>query len=233
MSLILVLMLSSAASDISMFRGERLEFDLFYKGVRTATARMWLEAGDSRTTIVWSVESRPLVTLLFKIDNRYEAVLEGGMLVQANKVIDQKNIQQQLTIDYDRESLQARANANHTWPILHDCHHILSMLYDLRTRSLTTGDSVHYVVDVEGQLWRLSGRVESNRDHTDNIAAHEIEFHFSPALQIRERPWKTDLLTNRLAREHATLFIQLGIRQQPSLIRFGGDKTAVEMRLVK
>jgi hypothetical protein len=233
--LILIFMqtFTSSASDISIFHGEQLEFDMFYKGIKVATSRMWLEANGSRTTIIWSVKSGPVVTLLFKINNRYEAILNDGMLVQANKVIDQKNIQQQMTINYDLDSLRATANANFSWPILADCHHILSMLYDLRTRFLSSGDSIHYIVDVESQIWRLSGMVQSNYDQTGNIAAHEIVFHFAPAMDISDRPWKTDLLTNRLVRDRATLFIQLGNRQQPSLIRFGGDETAVEMRLVE
>ncbi|MBN1465719.1 DUF3108 domain-containing protein [candidate division KSB1 bacterium] len=220
-----------SAADLSLFRGEQLEFDMFYKGIKAATSRMQLQVDDAQTKITWHVESRPFITLLFKIDNRYEAILsDDGMLLQVNKVIDQKNIQQQLTIDYDQKSLRATANVCSTWPITDDCNHVLSMFYDLRGRSLSAGDSIHYILDVEGQLWRLSGTVEAHRDRAGTL---DILFHFSPVMDIRDRLWKTDLLTNRLAHGQSTLFMQLGPQQQPLLIRFGDEKTPVEMRLIK
>jgi len=219
------------ASDLSNL-GEQLEYHLSYKGIKAATSKMWLETHDSTTTIIWTVKSRPFVTLLFKIDNRYEAIIDkNGRLLRANKTIDQKNIRQQWTIDYSRKISRATSNRNYNWPITADCRHILSMLYDLRERTLTPGESLHYILDVESQIWQLDGNVRPIHDQAGNFQAYEIVFHFSPALDIKQRAWKTDLLTNRLARKDSQLTIRLGRQRRPLLIRFGGDDGIVEMKL--
>jgi len=224
----------AAALAIDAFQNERLKFDLFFKGVKSATSEMWLQANDSTTSIVWTVRSKPLVTLLFRIDNRYEAILDKkGELMQVNKFVEQKNIRQQWIIDYDWSSMRARSSENFAWPILRGCRNLLFMLYELRTKSLSPGDTLSYILDVESQLWRATGAVSPRRNDTGNIIGDEIIFHFSPALKIQRRAWKTDLLTNRLARRQSQLTIQLGPPPQraPLLIRFGGKGGSVEMKL--
>lgn len=222
------------ALDMHQFQNERLKFNLFYKGINSAASEMWLRANDSTTNIVWTVKSKPFVTLLFKINNRYETILDNkGELLQANKQIEQKNIQQRWTIDYDWSALRARTSENFAWPILSGCQNLLFMLYDLRTQALSTGDTLRYLLDVESQLWRATGAVFSQKDADGNFIYDEIIFRFSPAQPIQHRAWKTDLLTNRIARRRSQLTIHLGPppQRKPLYIRFGGKGGHVEMKL--
>ncbi|MBN1482975.1 DUF3108 domain-containing protein [candidate division KSB1 bacterium] len=220
--------------DLSRFQNERLEFDILYRGINAAYSEMWLESGDSTTMINWMVKSRPLVDLLFRINNFYQTVIDpNGVLLKSQKVIDQKNIQQQWIIDYNWQINQAISDQRHSWPIPQRCHNILAMLYDLRKTALARGDSVSYILDIESQLWQIRGIVNPLYNSFGNLQAHEIVFTFSPARDIQTRAWKTDIVTNRLARPNSQLIIHLGPppQQQPMLLQFGGDGGIVEMRL--
>ncbi len=235
---VLLLVLTAAAplpaQVLQQFQNERLQFDLFFKGVNSAASEMHLQVHDSTTKIVWTVRSRALVTLLFKIDNRYEIILDKrGKLLQANKVIKQKNIQQRWTINYDWPTLRARCSAQYDWPILSDIQNLLFMLYDLRTKALSPGDTLSYLLDVESRLYRATGRMLQADDADGNFIGHKIVFNFSPASKNQRRAWKTDLLTNRIARRNSQLTIHLGPPPQraPLLIGFGGKGGTVEMIL--
>ena len=219
---------------VSRFGNEHLEFSLYYKGINVAASSMWMSAKGDGAQISWSIKTRPLSTLLFKIDNRYDVLIRGdGRLVQANKKIEQKNIQDEWQVVYDWTSLTARSNHAIDWPVHADCQNVLSMLYDLRRRRLTEGDSVEYILDVESQIWRAIGRVEKENTADGNSGVLEIVFTFRPALEIQQRRWKTDLLTNRLARRTSDLVIRLSPppARLPLLLCFGSKDERVEMKL--
>ncbi len=221
---------------VQRFENERLEFDLVYKGLKSVVSRMWLEENGGLLSIIWTVKTKALYGILFKIDNRYEIVVDdSGRLVQVNKSIDQKNIKQEWQIYYDWANLTTETNRGYGWPILPGCQNVLSMLYDVRCRSLADGDSLSYILDVESQIWRIEGRVRTLYDAQGNFSADEIVFSFHPATPIQARRWKTDLLTNRLARQGSTLVIRLGEApgRLPLLLRFSGKDDGVEMRLAK
>lgn len=229
----LLLSVPLVAADLSAFLGERLDYDLYYRGFNTVDSRMWIEQEDSLTfTIIWTVETRPLWGLLFNINNRYETVVHSAsqQLLETRKCIDQKNIQQQWHTIYDWDENMAITNQKHRWPVRPKAHNVLWLLYDLRQRRLTPGDSLRYLLDVESQLWQLRGIVPQANESTADII---IDFEFSPARPIQPRAWKTDLLTNRLARDRSRLIIHMSPAPErvPQRIRFGSDDEEVEMIL--
>lgn len=220
--------------DLSQFHDEHLEFDIVYRGIHAASSAIWLESADSVTTIYWIVKSRPLVDLLFKINNSYQTVIDrNGMLRKTEKIVDQKNIRQQWIINYNWREKQAISDQNYIWPVLDKSSNILAMLYDLRKKAFDPGDSLVYILDVESQLWQIAGQVQPVYDSRGHFEAHEIVFNFSPAAEMHRRTWKTDIVTSRLARPNSQLIIRLGPppQQQPKLLQFGGDGGVVEMRL--
>ena len=220
---------------VDRFQGETLEFSLHYKGMSAATSHMWIETNKESAKIIWTARTKSFAGLLFKIDNRYETLLySSGQLCQVSKVIRQKNIEDSWQMSYDWDALMVRTNQQYQWPILADCQNILSLLYDLRTRSFADGDSMAYVLDVESQLWRLEGSVRDAKVAGGNLGEQVIVFSFQPALDIKKRRWKTDLLTNRLARRSSTLTVKLGPapHRLPLWLQFGEKDERVEMRLL-
>jgi hypothetical protein len=214
-------------------KNERLEFDFIYKGLNVVHSEMWLEFDESTTIFNWTVATKPVAQFLFRVNNYYQVTVDSsGTLLQSTKKIDQKNIQQEWVVDYDWNFLQAQSNQNYAWPFVERCTHILSMLYDMRTRPFALGDTLTYLLDIESQIWNIKGVVQSLQID-GNFDTHEIVFHFSPALDIVERVWKTDIVTNRIGRDNSTLTVQLGPapERKPLLIRFGSDDAQIEMRL--
>ncbi len=221
-----------SAGDFAQFLNERLEFNLIYKGLNSVESKMWVEKADSSTyKIIWTVKTRPLYSLLFNINNRYEALFDttSQQLLETRKEVRQKNIKQSWRTIYHWDSLEAVTDQGWSWPIVKQSQNVLWMLYDLRLRPLAVNDSLSYILDVESQIWQLKGVVKP----VDNSKEISILFSFSPARPIKPRKWKTDLLTNRLAREHSSLYIQLGPppARVPKLIRFGTREESVEMKL--
>ncbi len=220
----------TCALDLADLKNEQLTYDVMYKGLNVANARMWIEENDSTITLNWTVDTKGLAQILFHVNNVYQVELDSnGRLLQARKLIDQKNIQQTWTIQYDWMSSLAKANQGFAWPVVHDCSNLLAMLYEIRSRPLVAGDSLNYVLDIESQIWHLTGLVSSF--DVGNLQGSEIVFSFSPALDIVERAWKTDIITNRMGGHNSRLVIRLGPQQRPLLVQFGNDNTVIEMIL--
>ncbi len=222
------------AGDWTTFLNERLEYDMIYQGLNSVESHMWVEREDSSTfKIIWTAKTRPLYSLLFNIDNRYETLFHAvsQQLIETRKDVRQKNIQQNWRTTYQWDTLLAVTGKGWSWPAVGQSQNVLWMLYDLRLKSLAANDTVSYILDVESQIWQVKGVVKP----ASNSDIHELSilFSFSPVRPIVARKWKTDILTNRLARENASLYIQLGPPPDrvPLLIRFGTKDESVEMKL--
>ena len=216
--------------DPMCFQGERLSYHLVYQGIVAADSRIRLQNQDSLTHLTWDVKTKPLISLLFHIENRYEIVIDAkrAQLLQVHKTINQTNIQQHWRINYDWPALKARTNQSFEWPIVDGCAHILSLLYHLRG-NYSNGDHVSYTLDVESHLWHATGLVEPS--HETN-AQYKVILSFSPVHDPQPRAWKTDLLTNRLAGTGSKLTLHFGgePRYVPVLIQFGDQ---LEMRMTE
>lgn len=219
------------SAGLADFLGERLGYTMIYKGLPSARAELWLEGSGDGFDITLTARTRLLFEALFKIDNRYTVTLSAdGKIKSVAKHVVQKNIRQDMTIHYDWQQLHATANPDHEWPMVPNCSHLLTMLYDVRLQNPQPGESLSYILDVESQLWQIDGIITQT---PENPAERQIIFSFTPAQPVNRRTWKTDLLTHRLAHTDSQLIIRLGPPPQnvPRLISFGGKENRVEMKL--
>ncbi|MDZ7315858.1 MAG: DUF3108 domain-containing protein [candidate division KSB1 bacterium] len=208
---------------------ERLSYVMYYKGLPTARALISLKQQNGRYIAELTVRTRPMFDSLFKINNIYRTVFDREGLYRVDKRIDQKNIRQDLVIDYDRTALRAQADNGISWPIQPQCTQLLAMLYELRGRNPQAGEKLSFLLDVESQLWRIEAVTEQSSRKGERL----FVFDFTAAAPPQPRPWRTDLLTNRLAGPQSRLLIRLGPPPQnlPILISFGGPDGRVDMKL--
>ncbi|MDZ7371732.1 MAG: DUF3108 domain-containing protein [candidate division KSB1 bacterium] len=209
--------------------GERLSYVMYYKGLPTARAFLSLKHQNGRYIAELSVRTRPMFDSLFKINNIYRTVFDREGLYRVEKRIDQKNIRQELVIDYDQNALRAQTDNGISWPIQPHCTQLLAILYELRTSNPQPGEKLSFLLDVESQLWRIEAVTEQNSRKGERL----FVFGFTAAAPPQPRPWRTDLLTNRLAGLQSRLLIRLGPPPQnlPLLISFGGPDGRVDMKL--
>lgn len=222
------------------FENEQLLFSMKFKGLSTAKSRMSLQSKGDFVKILWTVHTRSIFNLLFHIDNRYESLIDrqSGELLETMKKIDQKNIQQIFHIRYDWKNLQARTDDGLHWQVEKNCIDLLTMLYQIRAMDPGKTMNLDFLLDVESQLWQVKGTVKG-RGKIDgpfsHLSARQIVLTFQPSGQLKKRSWKTDLLTNRIARPGGELVLWLGSppEQLPLLIQFGAEGSVVQMKLQK
>jgi hypothetical protein len=218
------------------------EFSMSYHGLPAAWAEMsFLKKsidGVETVEVTSTVRTKSLFKMLFHINNFYITYVNAatGLPLKYEKKIEQKNIRQYLLVEYDRDSLLAKSSLEKSWPIPVDCLDLFSMIYRIRADNYSPGQQVDWSVDIEGQLWRATGQVvaaEPVDGPFADLPIRSIELLFSPLNGVKSRLWKTDLLTNRIAKEGSILKIYLGPPPQsyPLKLQFGEGKSSVEMKL--
>jgi len=163
-------------------------------------------------------------SFLFKVDNLYETVFSGDNFMPDYlfKKVDQKNIQQIWTIRYLQTEHLAVIDSSRRWEIPPQCHNYFSMLFFLRHQPLQLNDTYRFNLDVEYLGWQVTAQV---LDKTvlllsqQDLATIKVELNFSPFKSDQQRPWKTDLLTNRIAKEAEPMFIWFGDDDQRLIYR--------------
>ncbi len=225
----------------SCFHAQKRIYELKYKGIGSADAVLsthFLATDSSLLVITLRVKTRPLVNLLFHVNNTYTTLVDTTTWrpVKLYKTIDQKNIKQTLTIDYDDNRLMAKTSHGFQYAIPHGCMTIFSLLFRLLNQPLEPGRPIEAYLDTENLLWRATGRMDDIQyagDPCFNIAARKVEFNLFPVSNQEPRPWKTDLLTNRLGKPGATITFIFGPEpgRIPLCIQFGTDGNLVKMIL--
>ncbi len=236
---------SFAVISLRDFVGERLEYSLRFHGVSAARAHLTFGsaepiAGAATGIIAAAVQTGSIADLLFHIDNHYSSVVDmaSGFPIKFCKSIDQKNVQHVMTTEFDRLSRVARIASERVWSIQEESYELFSMLYKIRCSNVEIGDSLRFILDIEGQSWRATGAVspgEPVHKPFHELQVRRMVLTFSPAGRLAPRKWKTDLLTHRICKEGARLTICFGPPPQslPLYLQFGEGKSAVEMRLQK
>ncbi|MBN2354769.1 DUF3108 domain-containing protein [candidate division KSB1 bacterium] len=223
--------------SIARFCGEKLYYDLYLHGLPVANAFLRLDGRDT-LRIQAAIDTKSFASLIFRIHNIYETMMDASRErpIRFNKLIQQRNISQNLQITYDHRANQATTRDGTSWEILTGTQNLFSMLYQLRCLEYAPDDTVVYNLDVESQPWRAVGTIQTGNGI--NIAGIEakrrIEFKFYSVGIPGQRAWKTDLLTNRITKG-GNLTILLGSSPDniPLLIRFGEGNNCVEMRFTK
>jgi len=226
-------------SDLSRFENEQLEFSLFFRNVPAAKARMRCEnAGDHAWRITVQTATKFWADLLFSVRNRYETVIDqqSGRVLQTDKKIKQKNLTQEMLVQYDYPALLATTSSGTQWAIAESLQTLFSLLYQLRSMDLKLADSLHCILDIESQLWRVAGTViagENSPSDSGAQAIREVVLDFVPMDRIEPRKWKTDLLTNRFGRQ-GRFILRLGPppENEPMWMQIGGGTNPVSLKLL-
>ncbi|MFZ5517809.1 MAG: DUF3108 domain-containing protein [Candidatus Zhuqueibacterota bacterium] len=187
------------------FVGERLEFQMQYLNMSAATLVFEMREDSNFYHLRVAAKSTGKATIFFSLDNVYEAMLmkQNLLPVRIEKTIRQKNIARDVVIQYDHETGIASLADSVRWPIPADCYHYFSMLYFFRTIAWDQVDLQRLHLDSEYIISAVDVSLQPEPELTTTPAGQfstrRLELAFTPQSD-EARPWKTDLLTNRLAK---------------------------------
>ncbi len=233
-----------AQRTASHFPGEELSYKIEFLNLRAGSMDFRIhdiERMDSTDVYHLSVraETNSLFSPLFGIQNNYESYFDTSDFMPRlfKKNVRQKNIQQEATIWYDYGEKKAFMSDSIFWAIPTPCLNFFSMLYFLRNQRYDYGDTLWFHMDSEN-LPSLSSATIVDRKEISTPAgkfpAEGVQLIFT-ALGTSTRPWKTDLLTNRLANPGSimTIWLSTDERRLPVRIEFMQKQFNVRLVLLK
>lgn len=244
----LLLVLSAALSapkekligrgHLDRFVGERLDFSLALRGVSAAKAHLLCDTlGPGQWTVTADLSTKFWADLVFPVHNIYQTTIDrcSSRIVETCKKIRQKNLSQEMRIVFDADKKQAHGYPDGSRGISDSLQTLFAMLYQIRSMDLSLQDSVFCVLEIESQEWLVSGSVcdgESIPGPFAHLYVRDIILYFSPYRSVTPRSWKTDLLTNRIARS-GRLLIRLGPPPEnlPVWLQMGEGKQTVTLKL--
>jgi hypothetical protein len=191
------------------FVGEQLIFKMEYINLSVATLSFHvIDTTQINHQIKYHLKvqakSSRVAGLLFRLDNVYETYFDKNtyLPIKAIKKIRQKNIQHELAISYHHKKNTASIADSMTWSIPSYCYDYFSMLYFLRNQELKPGNIIHFHLDSEYLISKVEAKVLPDQEviqiPAGKFQSIKLNVKFS-AVTHELRPWKTDLLTNRLA----------------------------------
>jgi len=187
------------------FVGERLEFRMEYAHMSVATLKFDMRDDSSCYHLRVAAKSTAKASLLFPLDNVYDAMLAKQTLLplRVEKRIRQKNIKNDAVIQYRHETGEASLEDAAHWPIPADCYHYFSMIYFLRTAAWSQLDGLRLHLDAEYVISAVDVALQPEPETitvpAGKFSVRRLVLIFTP-ISNKARPWKTDLLTNRLAK---------------------------------
>lgn len=182
-------------------------------------------------------KTNTLFTPLFHIDNEYASriMLQNSLPLSLIKTIFQKNVSQVVTIIYNQDQHIAMLNDSSRWSLPDSCHNLFSMFYLLRSHDYYVGDTLAFYLDSEHIISKAKAIVaaeEVMQSAIGTLSTHRIEIAFTPFSEL-VRPWKTDLLTNRLATPYSemTMWLSTDNERIPVRIEFKQRQYKVDLIL--
>lgn len=215
---LMLLFLIFQTNRTANYVGEELSYRMSYMNLPAGTLNFdVLDIQTKDTLAVYrllvAAKTNKIFSPLFGIQNHYESYLETRTFLPVilEKDIRQKNIQQRFTIHFNHSKHIASVGDSIFWSIPDSCHHFFSMLYFLRNQALKPGDSLVFNLDAENLPSRGKAIIGEKQELTvpaGKFQAIEMNIKFK-RLSSKPRPWKTDLLTNRLANPDSEIKIWL------------------------
>jgi len=211
------------------FRGEKLAYKMEYLGFHVANLNFSVSKREIDTTTVCQLSVTARSTdksgKLFYVDNVYQIFFRSAnfLPIVIEKYINQKNIQHDLKIRFDHHKSKAIVNDSTSYKIPYPCFDYFSMLYFIRSSPLNKGDTLNFYLDSEYLISRVEVVVESKEKEIKlacgQFRALQLKVKFD-SITKGKRPWKTDLLTNRLAAPGSalTIWISLDKNRLPLMI---------------
>lgn len=243
--LILCTYVPGSGKELSIhFAGERLIYRMEYLALPAGEMSFHIPATEQVDANVYyhlfvRTKTNAYIKPLFDVNNSYESLFDTTSLLpwQLTKKIDQKNIKQQFTIYYDQEQHVASVADSGSWTIPDSCFSFLSMLYALRKQDFSKNKIMEFNIDSENLP--VAGKATFAGEETIAVPAGKF-----PATKVilecrrlntRYRPWRTDLLTNRMANPEAQtiLWFSNDKRRLPLVIEFQQGRATVKLKLKK
>jgi hypothetical protein len=228
--------------SLDQFQGERLHYQMEYLNLRVATLDFYVAPDNERNHPQFfhlniTAKSTGAATWLFSVNNRYEIDLEQQTLlpVKIHKTIRQKNVAYQRTITFDHLQRQAACDDSLNWPIPEPCYDYFSMLYFLRTQPLILDDTLRFYLDSEYRLSNVEVVVLKEPKPVSvpagRFEAIALQLKFIPGIRT-SRPWKTDLLTNRLTAPGSELLVYFSNDRYRYPLKIFYQQTSVQTQII-
>ncbi len=242
-SLLLLAVTSNGLAAAPAFKNEILKYKLKYLNLNVAELEFSrtdssATCGETASLLRISARSTSTATSLFSVNNKYRVTfLSANFLpLKIEKKIDQKNIQHDITLKFDQQSQIASRDDSLSWAIPSPCYDYFTMLYFLRSLTLNGGEKLSFYLDAEWLISRVEAEVnfeiENIKVPAGTFTARRLNLIFLP-LTAAKRPWKTDLLTNRLAAPGSklTLWLSSDARKIPIKITYHNSMIKTELLL--
>jgi hypothetical protein len=207
-----------------VYFGERLNFSMKYLNMKVANLEFSVSdsiknLSQPQHQLSIKAYSTPFATKLFKINNSYTTLFfsDNFLPLKSTKKIDQKNIQQKVVLDFDHQNYQATFNDSISWFLPSPCYDYFSMLYFLRSYPWEKHDTLSFFLDSEYLISKVEAILlqesEILKVPCGKFSTIKIQLNFKSTTKVK-RPWKTDILTNRLAKPGSKLNIWLSNDRQ-------------------
>ncbi len=223
--------------------GEKLIFHLRYLNMHVATLKFRLQhtenEGDVFRLRVDAIAT-PTAKKLFPVDNHYLTVFQRAnfLPVLVEKKINQKNVQYQRTQNFFHQKNVAVVDSCFNYEIPAPCFDYFSMLYFLRFSGWDS--TAQKKIYLDGEFIVSQVRVEFLPDTVSvKIPAGEfsaIKVHLLfKSINKQKRPWKTDLLTNRLTKSGSDviIFLSADAKRLPLKIVYRNSWVRTKLELVE
>ena len=199
--------------------GERLYYSMKYLNMKVANLDFSIADSNKNFSapqyhLSVKAYSTPLASKLFKINNKYTIYFstKDFLPLKSIKYIDQKNIQHKVVLDFNHQDYQATFNDSISWFLPTACYDYFSMLYFLRAQPWEESDTLRFFLDSEYLISRVEAVVLPEtkilKVPCGKFKTIKIQLTFKSTTK-EKRPWKTDIITNRLAKPGSKLDIWL------------------------
>jgi len=218
--------------------GEKLTFKMEYLSL--SVAKLYFQVSDADPDQYYlKVRTRATrsASLMFKLDNTYETYFNQQNFLPSKvvKQIRQKNIQHELNIFFDHQKNQASLGDSISWSIPDDCYDYFSMLYFLRNQKLNPGDSIQFHLDSEYIVSKVEVKVLSDHESVKvpagKFRAIKLKVNFT-RISHQSRPWRTDLLTNRLASPGSEISIWFSADENRLPLKIAYHQSKIKTQIV-
>lgn len=196
------------------FLNERLNYRLKYMNMKSGVMNFQiLERTSIDSLEVYHLQvhakTRGVFSSLFKVDNTYQSYFSTKTFLPrcVKKQIRQKNIENSIQILYNQDTHIASINDSTSWEIPQATYGFFSMFYLLRNHDFIQNDTLTFYLDSENQPSKVIAylvKKEKISIKTGTYNALKLRLSFIP-LSEKRRIWKTDLLTNRLAKPNSVM----------------------------
>ena len=221
---------------------EKLKFHLNYLRMNVATLEFQFEKRTpEKKAVALTIEAQSsrAVNSLFYVNNCYELILnEANFLPRfVRKTINQKNVDYLRIQRFDHQQGKVAVDDTFQYDVPEPCYDYFSMLYFLRFGVADTSSMVNFYLDGEFVISHVKAVFSRDTREIEvsggKFTATEVKLEFS-SYRKEKRPWKTDLLTNRLTKSgsEVLIFLSADARRLPLKIIYRNSWTRTTMELV-